>query len=511
MPLLTSYFSLLTSYLYGVALPAEVSELLIPLDAGSDLPLHRQIHHGLREAILSGRLPAGLRIPSTRLLATSLGVSRSTILVAFEQLVADGFIVGSVGSGSYVATELPARLLANRAAPATPVPALPPPRIADRIRQLESLPATGWRIAHPAAPFRAGSPPLDQFPAAQWVRYLTRRGKALSGADLQYGKPLGYHPLREAIVAHHAAARGVRCSAEQVLIVTSTQEALDLCCRVLLNEGDQAWLEDPSYHGARGAYLVAGVKAIPVPVDQEGLIVDCGIAAAPRARLAYVSPSHQYPLGVTLSLSRRLALLEWARSTGAWIMEDDYDSEYRYAGQPLTALQGLDTAGRVLYIGTFSKTLFPSLRLGYIVLPGALVDSFLRLRRVGAQHAPTLDQAVLRDFIVDGQYARHIRRMRALCLERRDAMLEAARHDASELLEVAVPETGLHTIAWLRDGRSDVAAHAAITARGVDVAPLSAHYMGPCPRPGLILGFAGYPPEALRAGMRTMADALRRM
>lgn len=493
-----------------MALPAEVSELLIPLDPESDVPLHRQIYHGLRDAILSRRLAAGLRIPSSRLLATSLGVSRSTILVAFEQLVADGFIVGTVGSGSYVATELPARLLANRVARASaPVATGERPRVADRVRQLESLPGSGWRIPHPPAPFRAGTPPLDQFPAAQWTRYLTRRSRSVTGSELQYGKPLGYLPLREAIVAHHAAARGVRCRPEQVIVVSSTQEALDLCCRTLLNEGDEAWLEEPSYEGARGAYLLAGAKIVPVPVDDEGLMVERGIAAAPRARVASVSPSHQYPLGVTLSLARRLALLEWARESGSWILEDDYDSEYRYTGQPLMALQGLDTAGRVLYIGTFSKTLFPSLRLGYIVVPEALMESFLRVRRIGAQHAPTLEQAVLRDFIVDGQYARHIRRMRGLCLERRDAMIDAARRDAADLLEVAVPETGLHTVGWLLHDRNEQAAHQAITARGVDVAPLRNCYLGTSPRPGLILGFAGYQPAALRSSMQILAEALR--
>ncbi|HWA16412.1 MAG TPA: PLP-dependent aminotransferase family protein [Gemmatimonadales bacterium] len=493
----------------SMPLPAEVSELLIPLDPQSDTPLHRQIYHGLREAILSGRLPSGLRIPSTRLLAGSLGVSRSTILVAFEQLVADGFIVGSVGSGSYVATELPARLLANRAA--VPSPPGGKVRVADRVRQLESLTPTGWRIPHPPAPFRAGTPPLDQFPAAQWSRFLARRARTLSSAELQYGKPLGYLPLREAIVAHHAAVRGVRCTPEQVIVLASAQEALELSCRVLLDPGDPAWLEEPFYHGARGAYLLAGARAVPVPVDDEGLAVDMGIALAPEARLATVTPSHQYPLGVTMSLPRRLALLEWARDTGAWILEDDYDSEYRYGSQPLTALQGLDGSGRVLYIGTFSKTLFPSLRLAYLVVPEPLIDSFLRVRRVGAQHAPTLDQAVLRDFIVDGQYARHIRRMRTLCRERRDALVEAAKRDAADVLELMVPETGLHTIAWLRDGVDDRVAHAAVTARGVDVAPLSNYYMGDCPRPGLILGFAGYPVDALGASLRIMAEALRQL
>ncbi len=492
-----------------MTLPAEVSELLLPIDPASETPLHRQIYQGLREAILSGRLASGLRIPSTRLLSTSLGVSRSTILVAFEQLVADGFIVGNVGSGSYVATELPTRLLANRALPA----AMPgkAPQVAGRIRQLESIPATGWRLGHPPVPFRAGTPPLDHFPAAQWSRFIARRSRSLGGAELQYGKPLGYLPLREAVVAHHAAARGVRCTAEQVIVLTSAQEALDLSCRVLLNEGDAAWLENPYYHGARGAYVANGVRAVPVPVDHEGLMVDRGISMAPQARLATVTPSHQYPLGVTMSLARRLALLGWARDQESWILEDDYDSEYRYASQPLTALQGLDGAGRVLYIGTFSKTLFPSLRLAYLVVPEALVESFLRFRRVGTQHAPTLEQAVLRDFIVDGQYARHIRRMRSLCLERRDALLAAARAEAPGLLEVMTPETGLHTIAWLPDGMDDRAAHAAITARGVDVAPLSNYYIGPCPRPGLILGFAAYPANELAAGMRALAEVLRTM
>jgi len=485
-----------------------VPGLLIPLDPRSPVPLHRQLYEGIREAIVSGRVPAGGRVPSTRGLAKYLGVSRTTVMVAFEQLVTEGYLVGTVGSGSYVARHIPDHLLQARRMPGPPGGGITTaPRVAARVGMLRELPR-GPFLGREPRPFRPGIPPVDEFPLALWSRLAARRYRALGAAELYHGMPAGYPPLREAIAGYLTAARGVRCTPEQVMVLSSAQEALELACRVLLDPGDPAWLEDPTWIGARGALVAAGARIAHVPVDGEGLRVDLGIAAAPDARVVYVSPSHQYPAGVTLSVERRLALLRWAERAGAWILEDDYDSEFRYAGRPLTALQGLDPASRVLYIGTFNKTLFPALRTGYIVLPPSLVEPFLAVRRIGAQHAPTVDQAILADFIDQGHYARHVRRVRATCEERRDVLLAAARRDLTSWLELEEPETGLHTVGWLRPGLDDRIASDAAVRLGVEVAPLSGLSIAHRARPGLLLGYAAYRPGEIRAGIRRLAEAL---
>jgi GntR family transcriptional regulator/MocR family aminotransferase len=338
--------------------------------------------------------------------------------------------------------------------------------------------------------------------AAHRDRHLPRR-------QLYHGSAAGYRPLREAIVHQLAASRGVRCTADQVIVLSSAQEALELVCRVLVNPGDAAWFEDPGYTGSRAALVAAGARVVPVPVDGDGLIVEQGLSAEPRAGLALVTPSHQYPSGVTLSLERRLALLQWANQTGAWIVEDDYDSEYRHAGRPLTALQGLDSAGRVLYIGTFNKTLFPALRLGYLVAPESLIEWLLAMRRIGGQHTAPLDQMTLAQFMAEGHYARHLRRLRVVCRERRDALLSAAKRDLPDLLEITHSDAGLHTVAWLPRGVDDRQVCAAAFAVGVEAAALSTYYMGPCDRGGLLLGYGGVTPPQIDDGMRRLASALR--
>jgi GntR family transcriptional regulator/MocR family aminotransferase len=486
----------------------EVSELLITLDSKAAEPLHRQLYRGVREAILSGRLPAGIRVPSTRRLAEDLGVSRSTVLVAFDQLVAEGYIVGAVGSGSFVARLIPDHLLETRRGEPTTAPRESgSPRIATRNRELQRFLRARSGL-YPGA-FYPGVPPVDAFPWSLWCRLAARRDRHLDRRQLYHGFAAGHLPLREAIVAHLSAARGVRCTPNQVLVVSSAQEAVELVCLVLLDPGDAVWLEDPGYAGWSGALVAAGARIVPVPVDGEGLIVERGLAAEPRARLALVTPSHQYPTGVTLSLERRLALLQWASRTGAWIVEDDYDSEYRYAGRPLTALQGLDSAERVLYIGTFNKTLFPALRLGYLVAPENVVEWLLRTRRIGGQHAHTLDQMTLADFMVEGHYARHLRRMRMVCRERRDALLAAAKRELPNLLEITHADTGLHTVGWLPLGVDDRQVCAAAFEQGVEAAALSTYHIGPCARGGLLLGYGGVKPGEIDDGMRRLAAAFR--
>jgi GntR family transcriptional regulator/MocR family aminotransferase len=349
---------------------------------------------------------------------------------------------------------------------------------------------------------------VDEFPLRIWSRIAARRQRAMTTGQMVHPPAGGYAPLREAIVTHLATARGVRCDAGQVIIVSSAQEGLDVACRTLLDPGDPVWLEDPCWAGSRGVMISAGARTVPVPVDRDGLMVERGIALAPAARLVYVSPSHQYPLGVTLSLERRLSLLAWAARAHSWIAEDDYDSEYRYTGRPLTALQGLDRAGRVLYIGTFNKTIFPALRNAYLVVPPALVEAVLRMRSIGAQHEPPVEQLILTDFIMEGHFARHLRRMRSIGRERRDALLAAARRDLGGLLDIEQTETGLHAVGWLPPGIDDVAASEAAGRHKVEAIPLSRCYQAACPRAGLVLGYAGLKPHEISAAVRRLAAAL---
>ncbi|MBX0326142.1 PLP-dependent aminotransferase family protein, partial [Oscillochloris sp. ZM17-4] len=409
----------------------------LTLSPQSDLPLYRQLYDEIRAAVLDGRLAPGARLPSSRELAAGMGLARSTVVSAFEQLLAEGYLEGRVGAGTFVATSLPEDLLGHGGPPARPPAAHERPaprRLSARGAALAATPvsaSSGDRV-RPRA-FQVGLPDIDGFPHATWARLAARRYGSPPPELMAYGDPAGYLPLREAIASHLAAARGVRCDPGQVVVVSGSQQGLDLAARVLLDPGDEAWIEDPGYMGARGALLAAGARLAPVPVDAEGLDVAAGARLAPQSRLAYITPSHQFPLGVTMSLPRRLALLAWARAAGAWVIEDDYDSEYRYAGRPLAALQGLDGDGRVIYLGTFSKVLFPALRLGYMVVPPDLVPAFVAARALADRHSPGIEQAIVADFLAEGHFARHLRRTRARYAARQAALVEAARPLAGRL------------------------------------------------------------------------------
>jgi GntR family transcriptional regulator / MocR family aminotransferase len=481
----------------------------IALDPSTAMPLYRQLYEGLRAAILSGRLKAGARLPATRALAIDFGVSRNTVMNAYAQLLAEGYVEGEVGSGTYVARTLPDELLHARSN------AIQAHHLTQEGRGLSQRGArlASTRVSTPRFPselkaFRPGIPALDAFPYELWARLMARRWRRPQRALLGYGDPAGYRPLREAIATYLGEARAVRCHAEQVIVVAGSQQALDLTARMLLDEGDGAWIEDPGYLGARGALLGAGARLVPIPVDGEGLDVAVGEACSPEARLVYVTPSHQYPYGVTMSLPRRLALLEWAGQTRAWVIEDDYDSEYRYAGRPLAALQGLDSEGRVIYLGTFSKVLFPALRLGYMIVPPDLVDAFMAARALSDRHSPVLDQAALADFISDGHFARHIRRMRALYAERQAILVDAATHDLAGLLDVSPAEAGMHVVGWLPEGVDDAEASRRAAAHGVDTPPLSMYSLRPFRRGGLLLGYTAVGEKDIREGVQRLANAL---
>jgi GntR family transcriptional regulator/MocR family aminotransferase len=479
----------------------------VELDRESPVPLYQQLYAAFRGAILAGRLPPGTILPSTRSIADDLRVSRNTGARAFEQLLAEGYVVGRVGSGTYVAEDLPEECLATRAgsearsAPESAAPRLSVrgERLASAMQVLSAAPGAGY-------PFRAGTPALDAFPYEVWSRLVAKRRNLPPREVLGWGDPAGYEPLRAAIADYLGAARGVRCDAEQVIVVAGSQQAIDVAARLLLDPGDAAWMEEPGYAGARASFLGAGLKVVPVPVDGEGLDVAAAIARAPRARMAYVAPSHQFPLGGTMGLARRLALLEWAERAGAWIVEDDYDSEYRYAGRPLAALQGLDRGGRVIYLGTFSKVLFPALRLAYLVVPRRLAGAFRAARLLDA--APTFEQMVLADFIAGGHFVRHIRRMRALYAARQAALVREAARSLGGRLRVEPSDAGMHLIGWLPEGADDAAVARAAAERGVEVLPLSSFYACKPGRPGVLLGYACVNERDLAWGIARLARAL---
>jgi GntR family transcriptional regulator / MocR family aminotransferase len=479
----------------------------------SPAPLHRKLYEALRRAILSGQFGARSRLPSTRSLASQLGVSRMTVVNAYEQLLSEGYIEGKTGSGTYVAPALPEQLFhTDRAVPhgREEAGACPARSLSRRGKWLTRADAVSLceRTGESFQAFGHGLPAFDEFPFGVWSRQAARRLRRPPRELLAYGDPAGYGPLRESIAAHLRSARAVRCETDQVLIVDGAQQALDLAARVLLDRGDVAWVENPCYLGTRGAFLSAGAKVVPVPVDEEGFNLPAALRRDRRARLVYVTPSHQFPLGVTMSLPRRLALLGWADKSGAWIVEDDYNSEYRYGGRPLASLQGLDKAGRVIYVGSFSKTIFPSLRLGCMVVPHNLIDVFAGARSIMDRHSSTIDQAVLTDFIAEGHFARHVRRMRVLYEERQGVLVAAAERELSGLLDVPPAEAGMHLIGWLPEGVDDRAASERAARRRVRAMPLSAYSLEPLPRGGLVLGYTSLNNRQIRDGVRRLARAL---
>jgi GntR family transcriptional regulator / MocR family aminotransferase len=484
----------------------------IALDNDAELPLYRQLYDALREAILEGRLHPGARLPSSRALAGDLGVGRNTVLAAYDQLAAEGYLEGQVGAGTVVAATLPDSLL-QLDRQASPRRAEAPASNARTLSKRGEALSASRRLA-PAykrglgQPFQHGLPAIDEFPALLWSRLLARHSRDTRNGHFGYEVGIGVPALREAIAAYAGAARGVVCSADQVIVTVGAQGALDLTARMLLDPGDPVWIEEPGYLGARGALAGAGAQLTPVPVDAEGIDVEAGIARQPSPKLIYVTPSHQFPLGATLSLPRRLALLEHARQSGAWILEDDYDSEYRYQGRPIPSLQGLDRAGTVIYMGTFAKTLFPALKIGYLIVPRNLVDAFATAIRITGHVPPSAVQAALADFIGEGHFGSHVRRMRALYAGRRACLIRALEGELSPWLTVAPGEGGLQLSAFLPDGANDRAIAAAATQAGLFISPLALYRLEEG-RPGLYMGYASVPEAALERAAIELADILR--
>ena len=473
----------------------------IALDRSSATSLYRQLYDHVRNAILSGRLAPGTRLPSTRELASELNIARNTVLNTFEQLYAESYLERRVGDGTYVSHQLPDDLLRVNNQQSTQTHR-------KRANAAGFMAVSVANYSGPPRPFRTGTPAFDAFPYKLWGRLLAQRWSNSAGEMLQYSDSAGYLPLRKAIAAYISTTRGVRCTPEQLIITSGSQHALEIVIRTVLKTGDKVWIEDPGFLGARASFIAANANLVPVPVDNEGLNTASGIERCSDPNLIYVTPSHQYPLGSTLSLSRRLALVKLAARCGAWIIEDDYDSEFRYVGRPLAALQGLDTEQRVIYIGTLSKVLFPSIRIGYIVAPPDLFDALLSARCLGGHQSATLDQAVLADFISQGHFARHIRRMRVLYAERQQALVNAAKRELNGLLEIKPSDAGMHLLGWLPEHVDDQQAFRKATAAGVEVTPLSAYCIEPPKRGALRLGYTGYKSREIWRATRRLAEAL---
>jgi GntR family transcriptional regulator/MocR family aminotransferase len=479
------------------------------LERGSDQPAYLRIFERIRTAIVSGALGPDARVPSSRTLAKDLGVARNTVDEALSQLVADGYVTRRRGAGTFVAATLPERdvPLALRETAFSHKPVAAKRKLSQRATELASYPGHYRPVL--AVPFTPSLPPLDLFPRAVWNRLLSRE-MARPGDDYwAYAASNGLQSLRASIAAHASAMRATRCSPEQVIVVTSTQQAVELAAKVVGNPADCAWVESPGYQPAQHCLRAAGLQVIPVPVDEEGLDVKAGRKLAPRARLAYVTPAHQYPLGYEMSLARRHALLDWAEEADAYILEDDYDGDYRYEGRPIASLQGMDGDGRVIYVGSFNKILFPALRIAYLIAPEALVGAFVDAKHLADGHTAMLTQGVLAAFIREGHLARHLRRTRAIYDERRLAFLEHAK-PLDDLLALGPARGGMHVAALFKEAvreRIDERAVAARCARaGVEVHPLSRY--GTAEWKGLVFGFAVATPEASRRGLQVVRRAL---
>lgn len=480
---------------------------LIGIDRDSKAPLFRQIEDQLRGAVLAGSLPGGTRLPSSRALAADLGVSRQTVVQVLESLEAEGFLEMRHGSGTFVASSFPQHVphRFQRQAEHGPTTAVAPRVSGLGLRfgaaEVDFTPGEN-------RPFLPNSPAYDQFPFALWQKYVNRHFRQSYRGNMGYGDPAGHAPLRRAIADYLALHRSDACDPEQIVIAPGGHAAFMIAALLLTDPGDALLFEDPGPLIARNLFDSLGRKLVDVPVDDEGMAFEDVVARGEGARLTLVMPSRQHPLGRTMSLARRLGLLEWANARDAWIVEDDYDSEFRYTGRPLPSIRSIDGTGRVIYVGTFSKALFPALRVGYLVLPPALVGMFRNAMALMFRSVPLATQMALAGFIADGHFASHLRRMRELYAGRRQGFLEMAERSGAGLYQVEIPDSGMNAIAWLRAGQDDrdVARRAALA--GVHPYALGEYCARPLPRPGLLLGFTGVTPHQLGPGLETLARVL---
>lgn len=485
-------------------------ELAITLDNRLTEPLHRQLYEELRRAILAGRLKPGERAPSTRALAASLKVSRATVTLSYEQLIAEGYLEAVIGSGTRVCVQLPDELL--RTAPVKAQSFSVPTQSIKLSKYGITLDdSTPLEAVEPELPinFKSGRPALEEFPIVEWRRLLMRHCRTDRAGLLDYAPDLrGDAKLRQAICSYLGRSRAVNCSADQIIIINGSQQAIDLSVKLLLDRGDTVAVEEPGYLGARRAFLAQGAKLLPVPVDENGVIAE-GLPLKSKAKLIYVTPSHQFPTGAVLSLARRLELLKWAERTGALIVEDDYDSEFRYGSRPIPALQGLSDGTHVIYVGTFSKVLFPALRIGYVVVPESMSRVFARARWIADRHTPTLEQRALADFIGEGHLERHLRRMRTLYEKRRKALVRSLTQQFEGQVEFVGENAGMHLMVRLQTGLSDEEIVRRAAQVGVGLVSSQIYYLGESSSGEFVLGYAGLSERRIQEGIRRLAKALQ--
>ncbi|OEZ66145.1 HTH-type transcriptional regulatory protein GabR [Janthinobacterium sp. HH103] len=469
------------------------------------LDLRVRVQRALRQLILDGVLAPGVRLPATRTLAQSLGVSRDTVEMAYAQLRLDGYLRRQAGSGSFVSPTIGASLLGK---PATTLPSLSAQPMALSARGAQILASGGVADQQSVKAFATGLPETRAFPLDVWERLRRQAAGEHHAGMLLHGDPQGAEPLRQAIADYVNLERGARATAGQVLVLSSTRQALYLCAQVLADAHGPILMEDPGYFGARKAFEMAQLQIVPVPVDAHGLSIDHLRADRSGASTIYVTPSHQYPTGATLALERRLALTAWAAERQGWIIEDDYDSQFHYAGLPTACVQGLDAQQRTIYLGTFAKSLYPGLRIGYMVLPPALVKPMTYARSILDGHTPQLDQLTLARFIADGHFAAHVRAMRKVYAVRRDAMAQAVQRHLPHVVTAQLPPGGLQMPCLLHEGRDELDTLRLAAQAGIVLPGLSRLYATPPERGGWLLGFAALTPHEIDSGIVRLARAL---
>jgi len=469
----------------------------------------RWLYAELRSAIIDGRLKSGARLPSTRNLAAQYRLARGTVVAAFQHLQAEGFVSSEVSAGTFV-VPAPAWEMTSPAKQRSSREVISRAPISKRTQSV--LKTTFFLPASHSIgkAFRGYEPALDLFPVELWARIAARVYRKAPRYLYGQGDAGGYPPLRRAIAEYVGHSRGVRCSAEQVIVTLGAQQALALLARVLFDPGDEVWMEDPGYPGASRAFQTAGASVIPIPVDGDGIDVAKAIKLFPAARVVYVTPANQFPLGTVMSAERRGELLSWAARAGAWIIEDEYDAEYRYSGKPLASLHSLDRSGSVIYVGTFTKMLFNALRIGFIVVPERLVEAFRIARSLIDRHAPTLDQAILTEFINEGHFGHHVRKMRQVYSERSQLLAEEANSRLSGLLDVEHAQSGMRTVAWIKARVPEMVLIRRAEQLGLEVVPLSSYVVQYEQKPALTLGFAGCNASEIKRGVSILEAVLSR-
>lgn len=469
--------------------------------------IKQQFYDALKEAILNGQLKPGTKLPSSRTLSEMMSISRNSVIAGFERLMDEGYLISKKGSGTYVCPTIPDEMIAIPV-----ISHLPQNNDDDTSLNISPQMKALFSVWDKTAPyvtqnrmFNIGVGCTDLFPHPLWGRLLGRTWRQFRKQMGQLNDPLGFQPLRLAISDYVRTTRGLNCTPEQIVIVNGTQQAMNLAAQVILQAGDEVWLDEPGYDGALGAFTAIGAKVRPVISDKQGMDVAWGIEHWPQAKMIFTAPSHQFPLGGTLSLSRRMALLDWAAEHGVWIFEDDYNSEFRYTAKPIQALQGLDKQRRVIYAGTFSKMMFPEFRLGFLVVPNNLIESFKLAKHYADTRTSYLEQATLAAFIADGHYARHVRRVRKACYERQQVLIEAIRQYLPNSFRIEPSDSGIHLVCWLSGDLTEKEVIDKCRAAGLGAQPLSRYCQTNYEQQAILLGFAAHPPAELVDGIRKLA------